>query len=88
MFAYHINASQDKAFAVGKRTSGSGAFDIGNQINIGSQTATVKSVEEFLLLLLVLVKQDHSSICLEHHLMVNMLKILYLDMDYLVLSIL
>ena len=45
MFAYHINVSQNKAFAVVKRTSGSGAFDIGNQINIGSQTATVKSVE-------------------------------------------
>ena len=45
MFAYHINATQNKAFAVGKRTSGSGAFSISSQINIGSQTATVKSVE-------------------------------------------
>ena len=45
MFSYRINASQDKAYAVGKRTSGSGAYTIGNQITIGSQTATVKSAE-------------------------------------------
>ena len=47
VFAYHINVSQDKAFAVVKRTSGSGAFNIGNQIsfNSGAITATLKSVE-------------------------------------------
>ncbi len=45
VFAYHINASQDKAFALAKRTAGSGSFTIGNQITIGSQTATLKSVE-------------------------------------------
>ena len=44
-FAYHIDASQSKAFVVCKRTSGSGAFAIGGSITIGGITATVVSAE-------------------------------------------
>lgn len=44
-FAYHINESQNKAFVVCKRTTGSGAFAIGGSITIGGVTATVKSAE-------------------------------------------
>lgn len=44
-FAYHINSSLNKAFALCKRTTGSGAFDIGNTITIGSITADLKTSE-------------------------------------------
>lgn len=45
VFSYSINASQDKAVAVGKRTVGSGAWSIGFTITIGGVTGLLKSVE-------------------------------------------
>ena len=83
-FAYHINESQNKSFVVCKRTTGSGAFAIGGTITIGSITGTVMSAEKSQLLKLALAKQDLFHILVEIQQTVHMIKIVCLDMVYLV----
>jgi len=45
LFSYHLNATGDKAVAVGKRITGTGAWDIADTFSVTGLTAELKSAE-------------------------------------------